>query len=106
MPGRLDGDIPCIYGIYGDEAVAAGVAFALFSKHIFAPYASLAFHAFVFLKAFIAVPLQTVMSYWTAYAAYLCTFTGWFRDVSPARHLTRDAFLPGLQVLPMPLVPT
>jgi len=69
VPGQVEGDVPVyIWNLWWmKKALLSGIS-PLFSDHIFAPYGvSLAFHAFVFLKAFVAVPLQFVVSTWTAY---------------------------------------
>lgn len=96
VPGRLEGDIPVyIWNLWWMKQSLLEWHSPLFSEHIFAPYGvSLAFHAFVFLKAFIAVPLQAFMSAWTAYnLLILSTFTmAGFAMFLLARHLTRDVF--------------
>jgi hypothetical protein len=94
VPGEVEGDVPVyIWNLWWmQHALSTGIS-PLFTDYIFAPYgASLAFHAFVFLKAFIAIPLQWFCSAWTAYnLLILLTFAlaGYGMFVL-ARHLTGD----------------
>ena len=95
VPGEVEGDVPIyIWNLWWmQHALSTGIA-PLFSDYIFAPYgASLAFHAFVFLKAFIAIPLQWFCSAWTAYnLLILATFTlAGYGMFLLARHLTGDS---------------
>ena len=103
VPGEVEGDVPVyIWNLWWmQQALAAGIS-PLFCDYIFAPHgASLAFHAFVFLKAFIAIPLLWFTTAWTAYnLLILGTFalSGWTMYLL-ARHLTGDtraAWLGGL----------
>ena len=103
VPGEVEGDVPVyIWNLWWmQQALAAGIS-PLFCDYIFAPHgASLAFHAFVFLKALIAIPLQWFTTAWTAYnLLILVTFalSGWTMYLL-ARHLTSDtsaAWLAGL----------
>ena len=103
VPGEVEGDVPVyIWNLWWmQQALSEGIS-PLFCDYIFAPYgASLAFHAFVFLKAFIAIPLQWFCTAWTAYnMLILATFAlaGWGMFLL-ARHLTGDsraAWLAGL----------
>ena len=95
VPGEVEGDVPVyIWNLWWmQQALSEGIS-PLFCDYIFAPYgASLAFHAFVFLKAFIAIPLQWFCTAWTAYnMLILATFAlaGWGMFLL-ARHLTGDS---------------
>ena len=94
VPGEVEGDVPVyIWNLWWmKHALSMGIS-PLFSDYIFAPYgASLAFHAFVFLKAFIAIPLQWFCSAWTAYnLLILATFSlAGYGMFLLARHLTGD----------------
>ena len=69
VPGEVAGDVPVyIWNLWWmQQALSTGIS-PLFCDYIFAPYGvSLAFHAFVFLKAFVAIPLQYFFTAWTAY---------------------------------------
>jgi hypothetical protein len=103
VPGEVEGDVPVyIWNLWWmKQALSEGVS-PLFCDYIFAPYgASLAFHAFVFLKAFLAIPLQLIFSAWTAYnILILATFAlAGYGMFLLARHLTGDdraAWIAGL----------
>ena len=95
VPGQLEGDVPVyIWNLWWMKHSLIEWHSPLFSEHIFAPYGvSLAFHAFVFLKAFMAVPLQAITTAWTSYnLLILFTFTmAGFAMFLLARALTGDA---------------
>lgn len=95
VPGQLEGDVPVyIWNLWWMKHSLMEWHSPLFSDYIFAPYGvSLAFHAFVFLKAFMAVPLQAVTTAWTSYnLLILFTFTmAGFAMFLLARALTGDA---------------
>ena len=102
VPGG-EGDVPLyIWNLWWmQRALAEGIS-PIFCDYIFAPYGvSLAFHAFVFFKALLAVPLQWFCSAWTAYnILILATFAlaGWGMFLL-AYHLTgnrRAAWVAGL----------
>ena len=69
VPGEVSGDVPVyIWNLWWMKQALFSDVDLLYSNYIFAPYGvSLAFHAFVFLKAFMAVPLQYVTTVWTTY---------------------------------------
>ncbi|HIG56324.1 MAG TPA: hypothetical protein EYG11_06155 [Candidatus Latescibacteria bacterium] len=95
VPGEVEGDVPVyIWNLWWmQHALSTGIS-PLFSDYIFAPYgASLAFHALVFLKAFIAILLQWFCSAWTAYnLLILATFTlAGYGMFLLARRLTDDS---------------
>ncbi len=95
VPGEVAGDVPVyIWNLWWmQQALSTGIS-PLFCDYIFAPYGvSLAFHAFVFLKAFVAILLQYFFTAWTAYnILILVTFalSGWTMFLL-ARHLSGDA---------------
>ncbi len=95
VPGEVEGDVPVyIWNLWWMKHSLLEWHSPLFSDFIFAPYGvSLAFHAFVFLKAFIAVPLQALMSAWMAYnLLILFTFAmAGYAMFLLARHLTGDS---------------
>ncbi len=95
VPGQVEGDVPVyIWNLWWMKMSLLEWHSPLFSDYIFAPYGvSLAFHAFVFLKAFMAVPLQAVMSAWMAYnLLILFTFAmSGYAMFLLARYLTGDA---------------
>lgn len=94
VPGEVEGDVPVyIWNLWWMKHSLLEWHSPLFSDFVFAPYGvSLAFHAFVFLKAFIAVPLQALMSAWMAYnLLILFTFAmAGYAMFLLARHLTGD----------------
>ena len=104
VPGyETGGDVPIyIWNLWWmKRALAEGIS-PLFCDYIFAPYGvSMVFHAFVFLKALLAVPLQWFCSAWTAYnILIIATFAlaGWGM-FQLAQHLTSDrraAYVAGL----------
>jgi hypothetical protein len=94
VPGQLEGDVPVyLWNLWWMNKALAGGFSPLFCEYLFAPYGvSLAFHAFVFLKALLAIPLQWVFSAWTAYNI-LVLFTFSMAGCAMfllARHLTGD----------------
>ena len=102
VPGG-EGDVPLyIWNLWWmQQALSEGIS-PLFCDYIFAPYGvSLVFHAFVFFKALLAVPLQWFCSAWTAYnVLIIATFAlaGWGMFLL-AHHLTGDwraAWIAGL----------
>lgn len=96
VPGAVEGDVPVyIWNLWWMKHSLLEWHSPLFSDFVFAPYGvSLAFHAFVFLKAFVAVPLQALMSAWTAYnLLILFTFAmAGYAMFLLARHLTGDLY--------------
>ena len=104
VPGQaVEGDVPIyIWNLWWMQQALAETISPLFCNYIFAPYGvSLVFHAFVFLKALLAVPLQWFCTAWTAYNILILatfTFAGWGMFLL-ARHLTGDpraAWIAGL----------
>lgn len=95
VPGTVEGDVPVyIWNLWWMKQALLSDVELLYSKYIFAPYGvSLAFHAFVFLKAFLAVPLQFAFTAWTTYnILILFTFSmAGFGMYLLARHLTGHA---------------
>lgn len=86
VPGEATGDIPVyIWNLWWvRESLLAGIS-PLSSDFIFAPQSvSLAFHPLVFVKAFLALPLLSLVSAWTAYNL-LVLFT--FSAAGYAMHL-------------------
>ena len=69
VPGTVAGDVPVyIWNLWWTRFAFLTGTSPLFSEYIFAPYGvSLVFHAFVFFKAVLAIPLQEVFSTWTSY---------------------------------------
>ena len=69
VPGKVEGDIPVyIWNLWWMKESLFSGSSPFFSDFIFTPYGvSLTFHAFVFFKAFLSIPLQGVISAWTAY---------------------------------------
>ena len=92
VPGAVAGDVPVyIWNLWWTKfALLAGTS-PLYSDYIFAPYGvSLVFHAFVFFKALLAIPMQALFSTWTSYNLLILeTFTvsAYFMYLL-ARHLT------------------
>ncbi|MCY3763290.1 MAG: hypothetical protein OXH50_18745 [Gemmatimonadetes bacterium] len=95
VPGQeVEGDVPTyIWNLWWMQQALTGGISPFFCEFIFAPYGvSLVFHAFVFVKALLAVPMQWFCTAWTAYnILILGTFTlaGWGMFLL-AHHLTRD----------------
>lgn len=92
VPGEVSGDVPVyIWNLWWMKQALCSDVELLYSNYIFAPYGvSLAFHAFVFLKAFMAVPLQYFTTAWTSYnILVLFTFSAAaYGMYLLARHLT------------------
>lgn len=95
VPGEVGGDIPVyIWNLWWMEKSLFAGSSPLFSDFIFAPQGvSLTFHAFVFLKALLAIPLQGIFSSWTTYnILILATFSAaGFGMYLLARYLTGSA---------------
>ena len=92
VPGAVAGDVPIyIWNLWWTRFALLAGASPLYCDYIFAPMGvSLVFHAFVFFKALMAIPMQALFSTWTSYNLLILesfTVSAYFMFLL-ARHLT------------------